>query len=86
MGWRKRCGGFPWDPLTHEPLEPERGALFCDVITDRDLHLVLCNLDILANKPESRYVLARTLDYLHSGTLGSSAGRCASAELEVLLR
>ncbi|MCL4177435.1 MAG: DUF4082 domain-containing protein [Verrucomicrobia bacterium] len=64
----------------------QRSALFCDVITDRDFHLVLCNLDILANKPESRYVLARTLDYLFSGKLGSSARRCASADLEALLR
>jgi hypothetical protein len=64
----------------------QRSALFCDVITDRDFHLVLCHLDILTNKPESRYVLARTLDYLLSGKLRSSAKRCASADLETLLR
>jgi hypothetical protein len=63
-----------------------RSALYCDVMTDRELHLVLCSLDLMANKPESRYVLARTLDYLLSGKLGSSTGRCATADLEALVR
>jgi hypothetical protein len=64
----------------------QRSALYCDVITDRDLHLVLCNLDLLANKPESRYVLARTLDYLLAGQPSRLTKRCATAELEKLLR
>ena len=64
----------------------QRSALYCDVITDRDLHLVLCNLDILANKPESRYVLAKTFDYLLAGRPDRLTARCATAELNVLLR
>jgi hypothetical protein len=64
----------------------QRSALYCDVITDRHLHLVLCNLDILANKPESRYVLARTVDYLLAGQPSPLTARCATAELEKLLR
>ncbi len=62
-----------------------RSALYCDVLTDRDLHLILCNLDLLADKPESRYVLAKTLDYLLTGKLVRTSTRLAAAELEVLL-
>jgi hypothetical protein len=64
----------------------QRSALYCDVITDRDLHLVLCTLDLLANKPESRYVLARTIDYLLDGQASASSKRCDTAALKVLLR
>jgi len=56
------------------------------VITDRDLHLVLCNLDILANKPESRYVLARTIDYLLADRTSAKAKRCNTTELDGLLK
>jgi hypothetical protein len=64
----------------------QRSALYCDVITDRDLHLVLCNLDLLADKPESRYVLARTLDHLLNHQPNAPARHCATADLELLLR
>jgi len=64
----------------------QRSALYCDVITDRHLHLVLCNLDILANKPESRYVLAKTVDYLLAGQASAMAKRCDTSDLGVLLR
>jgi hypothetical protein len=62
-----------------------RSALFCDVITDRDLHLILCNLDIQANKPESRYVLSKTLEYLMTHEHSHFAARCSTSELEGLL-
>jgi hypothetical protein len=64
----------------------QRSALYCDVITDRDLHLVLCNLDVLANKPESRYVLAKTLDYLLAGQPSALASRCTTVDLQPLLK
>jgi hypothetical protein len=64
----------------------QRSALYCDVVTERDLHLVLCNLDLLANKPESRYVLEKTLAYLAAGQPSRLTARCATAELEKLLR
>jgi len=64
----------------------QRSALYCDVITDRDLRLVLCNLDLLANKPESRYVLAKTIDYLVAGQLSRLTSRCATADLEKLMQ
>jgi len=64
----------------------QRSALFCDVLSDRDLHLVLCSLDILSDKPESRYVLARTIDYLLAGQPSRIAARCPAADLETLLR
>lgn len=64
----------------------QRSALYCDVISDRDLHLVLCALDILADKPESRYVLARTIDYLLGPQPSRIAARCPSEHLETLLR
>jgi hypothetical protein len=64
----------------------QRSALYCDVITDLDLHLVLCNLDILANKPESRYVLARTLDYLLASQPSALAKRCSTSDLEPMVR
>ena len=52
------------------------------MITDRELHLVLCNLDLLADKPESRYVLGRTIDYLVTGGASALAKRCVTADLE----
>ena len=64
----------------------QRCALYCDVITDHNLHMVLCNLDILGNKPESRYALARTLDYLVAGQPSRVTARCATTDLEKLLR
>lgn len=64
----------------------QRSALYCDVITDRDLHLILCNLDLLADRPESRYVLAKTIDYLLADRPARLAARCATAELDVFLR
>jgi hypothetical protein len=69
---------------TEKNLQPS--ALYCDVISDRDLHLVLCNLDILANKPESRYVLGKTVDYLLAGQASALSKHCATADLEPILR
>jgi len=64
----------------------QRWVHYCDVMTERDLHLVLCDLDLLADKPESRYVLAKTLDYLAAGTPSHLTARCPTADLEKLLR
>jgi hypothetical protein len=64
----------------------QRSALYCDVITDRDLRLVLCNLDLQADKPESRYVLGKTIDYLLNGPLSVLAKHCPTADLETMLR
>lgn len=64
----------------------QRSALYCDVVTDRDLHLVLCTLDILSGKPESRYVLARTIDYLLGPQSSRIAARCPAEQLETILR
>jgi len=55
-------------------------------VTDRDLHLILCNLDLLADKPESRYVLGRTIDYLVTGQASALAKRCVTADLEHMLQ
>jgi beta-galactosidase len=64
----------------------QRSVMYCDVITERNLHLILCNMDLLSDKPESRYVLAGTIDYLLSGTSNGIAKPCNNADLEVLLR
>jgi hypothetical protein len=64
----------------------QRSAFFCDAITDHGLHLVLCNLDILADKPESRYVLGRTLDYLLTTQSSVPARRIGRNELDLLVR
>ena len=64
----------------------QRSALYCEVVTDRDLHLILCNLDLLADKPESRYVLGRTIDYLVTGQASALAKRCVTADLEHMLQ
>ncbi len=61
-------------------------AQFCDVMTDTRLHLVLCSLDLLADKPESRYVLRQTIDYLLSGQESPVTRQCASGDLNPLLR
>ncbi len=63
-----------------------QSLMYFDVITERDLHLVLCNLDLLTDKPESRYVLAGTIDYLLSGKPSRMAKPCSNADVEVLLR
>lgn len=59
---------------------------FSDCLTEANLHLILCDLDLLADKPESRFVLRRTIDYLRSGEASQLAARCPTAELERLLR
>jgi hypothetical protein len=59
---------------------------FCECLTEANLHLILCDLDLLADKPESRFVLRRTIDYLRSGEASQLAGRCPTEELERLLR
>jgi len=56
------------------------------VVTDHDFHLVLCSLDLQSDKPESRYVLGRTVDYLVAGRPSPLAKRCEASELSELLR
>ena len=51
-----------------------------------DLHLILCHLDLLADKPESRYVLGKTIDYLVTGPASALLTRGVTADLECLLR
>jgi hypothetical protein len=63
----------------------QRVTLFSDVVTDTRLHLVLCDLDLLADKPECRYVLAKTLDYLLAGQPSRLTRQCAAADVEKLL-
>ena len=59
---------------------------FCDVQTENRLHLVLCNLDLLTDKPESRYVLNRTMEYLLSGQVSSVTKSCSTGDLEILFK
>jgi hypothetical protein len=59
---------------------------FCDVETADGLHLILCRLDLLTDKPESRYVLNRAMEYLLSGSVRSMTKQCAVSDLEVLLK
>lgn len=61
-------------------------AHFCDVMTDKELHVVLCNLDLLSGRPESRYVLDRAVDYLLAGQPSPRTKRCGTSEVEALLR
>ena len=63
-----------------------RAVLWSEAVTDNQFHLVLCSLDLASGKPDSRYVLARTLDYLASGHPFAKAKRCEPAELDILLR
>jgi len=64
----------------------QRSVQFSEVTADNGLHLILCSLDLLSNKPESRYVLAGTIKYLLAGKPSRLAAQCAAAELETLLR
>jgi hypothetical protein len=57
-----------------------------EVVADNRLHLVLCNLDLLSDKPESRYVLSRTVEYLLTGRPCAQARPCAADDLTPLLR
>jgi hypothetical protein len=61
-----------------------QGAHWCEVMADNQTHFVLCSLDLLADKPESRYVLAKTLEYLVSGKAPEKT--CTVDALETLLR
>ena len=61
-------------------------AHMCEVIADNDLHVLLCNLDLLADKPESRYVLRQTVDYLVSGRVSPLAKSCKPDDLDILLQ
>jgi hypothetical protein len=56
------------------------------VTADNGLHLILRSLDLLSNKPESRYVPAETIKSLLAGKPSRLSARCAAAELETLLR
>jgi hypothetical protein len=57
-----------------------------EIKVDQGLHLVLCSLDLRSDRPESRYVLARTIDYLLSGKPSDQTRSCTDAELMSLLR
>ena len=57
-----------------------------EIKADQGLHLVLCSLDLRSDRPESRYVLARTIDYLLSGKPCEQTRSCTVAELLNLLR
>lgn len=57
-----------------------------EVLTDRQLHLVLCGLDLATDKPESRYVLAQAIHYLLEGPTGAPIERCATSDLQPLLQ
>ncbi len=58
---------------------------YCDVLTDQNLHLVLCNLNLLSDRPECRYVLGRTIAYLLSGRASPITAHCAASALEGLM-
>jgi len=62
-----------------------RVTLLSDVRANNDLQLILCDLDLLSDKPESRYVLDKAINYLVAQKARSVARRCAEADLEVLL-
>jgi len=57
-----------------------------EAITENRFHLVLCNLDLLSDKPESQYVLGRTIDYLLTGRPCALARPCNADDLRPLLR
>jgi hypothetical protein len=57
-----------------------------EVVADNDLHVFLCNLDLLGDKPECRFVLAQVMDYLAAGRISPLAQRCTAGDLDVLLR
>ena len=50
----------------------QRTIQFTELTADNGLHLILCSLDLLSNKPESRYVLAGTMKYLLAGKTQSA--------------
>jgi len=64
----------------------QRSALYCDVTSDRDRHRIRCTLDRLADRPESGYGLAKTIEYPLAGRPGRLAKRCATAKWNVLLQ
>jgi hypothetical protein len=57
-----------------------------EIVTEEQLHLVLCNLDLASDKPESQYVLAKALGYLVSAQPSPLARRCSLQEIESLLK
>jgi hypothetical protein len=59
---------------------------WAEVLTEEELHFVLCSFDLLTDKPESRYVLAKTLEYLSNGKPSDRARRCRSLDLHSLLK
>ena len=63
-----------------------QAVLWSEAVTENQLRLVLCNLDLMSDKPESRYVLGRTIDYLLAAHPDTITKRCESSELDVLLR
>ena len=61
-------------------------AHLSEVLSDNRVDLLLCNLDVSSDKPESRYVLARTLEYLSAGVVSANTKQCLISDLEALLR
>lgn len=63
-----------------------RALHWTEMVTGDRLHLVLCSLDLLGDRPECRYVLERTLDYLSTGPPSPIARPAALADLDPLLK
>ncbi len=63
-----------------------KAVQWSEIVTETQLHLILCDLDLLSEKPESRYVLRRTIEYLLTGQPCSTATRANADELSILLR
>jgi len=63
-----------------------RALQWTEVVTGDRLHLVLCSLDLLSDRPESRYVLERTLDYLLTEPPSPIARPAVLADLDPLLK
>ncbi len=58
-----------------------RVTMLSDLVADNGLHLLLSGLDITEDRPESRFVLSRMIDYMLSGKPAPSAAKCTSADL-----
>lgn len=63
-----------------------KALYWSEVVTDSKLHFVLCSLDLRSDRPESRYVLQQTIDYLLQGKPSGLARPCTVSDLEGLLR
>jgi beta-galactosidase len=84
-----RQGGIVWGLRLTGWISPVKNlrkvVQVCDVLADNRLHLVLCDLDLLSDRPECRYVLSNTLQYLLSSQASPLAQHCAADDLVSLL-